>query len=1172
MRRWGYRRQESRRLEGRRRFVVSPMAVACIAVVATGMFPTTSAASLEKVGVIGAKVLVDPEAIAVDDSTSDIYVADGPGNRIVRFDQEGNFLEEWGWGVGDGARKFERCGPAGEPAFPTCSTHNGLEGSGGVGELESPNGVAVDQATGDVYVSDSNPSARIQFFTANGEPVGTGVAQQGEGEGEVSLEGGQYGPSIAVDNKGDVYFVNQGKTFGPRVMEFKPRNSKFTENGEYEFERSLFVGGFSEDAGQLAVDEAGNIYMAKGAHPIYKFASSELAKPACEETKTPEVEGMAVDPVSEHIYFYEQKFHKVVVLGTDCEALETFESGTGVEQEDARSGAFSPDGAWQGRSKGILYLGTESGLKHPHPAEIFAFAGPESAQLAPVIESSWPKSVGQAFARLEAVVQPNGDDTSVKFEYGDAGPCSSAACSEMPVGGLDIGSEAKPQTVGITVEGLAPNTTYHFRVVASSTAGTVKGPDETFKTFAVGSPRLPDDRAYELVTPVEKDGGEVFPLDPVAANCKCEPGAVNLSMPMQSTETSSGEPEVVFEGYPFAANGEAVDENEYRATRSPTGWLTEDLSPELASRGGRGFRGFTPDLLTGVFEQGEPALSPQAIGEGYLDLYQRTADGSFTPLLTMKPPHRPAFNPSTGSEQFSPEYDGQSPDGTRIFFTANDALTGATAFAPAAQDGGASKNNLYEWAEGKLSLVNVLPGNTKTTPGAALGSGKELGVTESGLDTTNAIVDGGRDVFWSTEADGKVYERIDGESTIAVPDSGHFLAASASGDKVLLSDGHIYDLTTKVTTDITEGNGGFQGILGASEDLSHIYFVDTAVLTLPSEKNAYGAAAKAGEDNLYFYDSETEEIRYIATLSGTDNQTGEGDVTGDWEASPTDRLAQVTPDGRFVAFESHAELTGYDNEVLSGQCETRSNAPHSECFEVFEYDSLTDSLVCVSCNPTGVRPVGRSVLSLIGAIGSRFPQPRNLLSDGRLFFDSADVLSPSDSQPGVENVYEFEKAGQGTCEASAGCVGLISSGHSRYGAQFFGATSSGRDAFFTTREQVVPEDRDELVDLYDAREGGGITFLEAPSPCAGEGCRATSGEGAEWSAPASALLTVSPFAAPLVMPTVTHAAVIPESLSCPRRTERRHGRCVKAKEGVHHRHAGKKFHRRDDQATRGVRR
>lgn len=1174
MRRCGDKRQDglrpvSNRLSG------SVWISGVIAIVAMIMFPATSAATMERVGVFGAGVIGnDPEGLAVDDGTSDLYEADGSGSRIVKFDHEGHLLEAWGWGVGDGAKKFERCGPEGEVAFPTCegrpnTAHAGWPGEEGPGEFSSAQGVAVDQATGDVFVYDGNADARVQVFTPNGEPIGSGFAPKGDAEGDVE-SGAREGPNIAVNDNGDVYLADQGTHFGPRVMEFKPKTAG--KYDEYEFARSLFVGSRSKYVGQLSVDEADDLYMAKPEGPLYKFVPSELGQPMCEYATAPEIEGMAVDPVSGVAYFYEEKFHKVAVLGTNCEAIEHFETDTNVEQEGAVGGAFSPNGVWQGRPKGILYLDTGLGEKHPHPAEIFAFAAFGSEQLSPVIEGSWPKSVGQTFARLEAVVQPNGNDTHVTFEYGDAGPCSSAPCSQAPAGGLDIGSEAKPQTTSTMLMNLAPNTTYHVRVVASSIAGTVDGPDETFHTFAAGSPALPDRRAYELVTPAEKNGGEVFPLDPVAAPCGCEPGLSNLAMPMEGTETEGGEPEVVYEGYPFADSGDAVDENEYRATRAPTGWHTEDLSPELASReGGSGFRGFAPGLLNGVFEQGEPALSPQAIGEGYRDLYRRRADGSFLPLLTTKPPHRPAHGQG---EEFYPEYVGQSSDGTRIFFTANDALTSATSVAPAAHDGGATENNLYEWTEGGLRLVNVLPGNVKTTAGAALGSGKELGSTESGLDTTNAISADGTHVFWSVEATGQVYVRIDGESTIAIPDSGRFLAASANGEEVLLNDGHIYDLATKHTTDITEGQGGFKGILGTSEDLSDVYFVDTAALTLPSEKNAYGAAAQAGEDNLYVYSSEAEGVHYIATLSSTDNQTGDGNITGDWEASPTDRLAQVTANGEFVAFESHAQLTGYDNEVLSGRCEKESIAPASECFEVFEYDTAEDSLTCVSCNPTDVRPVGRSVLSLIFAIGSRFPQPRNLLPDGRVFFDSSDVLSPNDSEPGVENVYEYERAGQGTCELDGGCVTLISSGHSGFGAQFFSATSSGRDAFFTTRAQLVPEDKDELVDLYDAREGGGIAVPEAPSTCAGEGCRTTSGGSAEWAPPLSTTLTASPFAALLASPAVEPATTTPVGHTCPKHMDRRHGHCVRARASVdqHRRQTGKQSSRRRRRATKAVQR
>ena len=67
---------------------------------------------------------------------------------------------------------------------------------------------------------------------------------------------------------------------------------------------------------------------------------------------------------------------------------------------------------------------------------------------------------------------------------------------------------------------------------------------------------------------------------------------------------------------------------------------------------------------------------------------------------------------------------------------------------------------------------------------------------------------------------------------------------------MLLSDGHIYNLETKALSDLTDGAGEFVGILGTSSDLSHVYFIDDAVLT-GAEENAQGAKAEPGADNLY---------------------------------------------------------------------------------------------------------------------------------------------------------------------------------------------------------------------------------------------------------------------------------------------------------------------------------
>src|SRR5207249_2402718 len=65
-----------------------------------------------------------------------------------------------------------------------------------------------------------------------------------------------------------------------------------------------------------------------------------------------------------------------------------------------------------------------------------------------------------------------------KFEYGTSTSYgSSAPCSKLP------GSGTSPVEVSASVTALSPNTTYHFRVSATSAGGTSKGSDETFKTL-----------------------------------------------------------------------------------------------------------------------------------------------------------------------------------------------------------------------------------------------------------------------------------------------------------------------------------------------------------------------------------------------------------------------------------------------------------------------------------------------------------------------------------------------------------------------------------------------------------------------------------------------------------------------------------------------------------------
>jgi hypothetical protein len=75
---------------------------------------------------------------------------------------------------------------------------------------------------------------------------------------------------------------------------------------------------------------------------------------------------------------------------------------------------------------------------------------------------------------------------------------------------------------------------------------------------------------------------------------------------------------------------------------------------------------------------------------------------------------------------------------------------------------------------------------------------------------------------------------------------------------------------------------------------------------------------------------------------------------------------------------------------------------------------------------------------------------------------------------------------------------LISPGTGTVDSNFLAMDENGANVFFTTRDRLVPADTDELLDLYDAREGGGGFpggSEVGASECGGEACRPVMGNG-----------------------------------------------------------------------------
>jgi hypothetical protein len=680
-----------------------------------------------------------------------------------------------------------------------------------------------------------------------------------------------------------------------------------------------------------------------------------------------------------------------------------------------------------------------------------------------------------------------GPSSAIVQTLNDGGQGFSQGAVEAPLGGALLPESQGAQNAAAPFAALSPQTRYRFRVIATSNCGEsgkvceTAGEAMAFQTLPLEAPGLPDDRAYELVSPANKGLGEVSSAQPGRSSCieiVCKPGINGLGFPRQS---APGGGAVAYEGSSFAVGqGDAIA-NAYVATRDPdAGWQTTSLTPSV---GIDVHAAYSASLERALFSHSGPTLDPLA-PEGFANLYdQSTSDPlDLAPLLT-----------TTGARPegaLQIRYGGASADLSRVFFEANDALPVSGSVQPL--DGGASKFNLYEWQRqsGELHLVNIAPDNATTEPGATFGNAGAHAISE----------DGSR-AFWS-DATGQLYVREGAEATKAIPGSGpgaKFLAAATDGSNVLLDNGLLYDLNDEASTDLTEGKGGFLGLAGQSDDLTHLYFVDAAVLT-GEEENEYGDKAQAGKPNLYAWDGSGAE--YVTTLLAEDQEAAEFLVRG-WDASPILRTSQASPNGRYLAFVSKSQLTGVNNIGPCAFIPASSQRIPAPCASVFLYDSDLGRLTCPSCNPSGAAPIGRSLLPVVDG-QPNLDQARFLSDSGRLFFDSMDSLSPADTNENHEDVYQWEPDGVGNCERPAGCLSLISGGTAADDSNFLATDPSGDNVFFTTRDRLLTSDRDELVDLYDARAHGGIPAATegAPLPCQGEACQPQS-QPPEESTPAS---------------------------------------------------------------------
>jgi hypothetical protein len=115
---------------------------------------------------------------------------------------------------------------------------------------------------------------------------------------------------------------------------------------------------------------------------------------------------------------------------------------------------------------------------HQEAGGEFAIMTVTRAATGPIVETDVASAITSGSAVLNATVNPDGEEvTDCYFEYGTtAASGSTGPCAPSP------GSGAGPVAVTASLSGLEPDTTYHYRIVATSARGTSEGAVREFTT------------------------------------------------------------------------------------------------------------------------------------------------------------------------------------------------------------------------------------------------------------------------------------------------------------------------------------------------------------------------------------------------------------------------------------------------------------------------------------------------------------------------------------------------------------------------------------------------------------------------------------------------------------------------------------------------------------------
>lgn len=684
--------------------------------------------------------------------------------------------------------------------------------------------------------------------------------------------------------------------------------------------------------------------------------------------------------------------------------------------------------------------------------------------------------------RILGSITPDGYDTHYRAQYVSQeqfGKTQWATATSTPE--LDAGEGMShiegrlrvfaPELIGVDLPDLQDGETYHYRLFASNEKGSFESKEQILTVPATSVPateacpaegfrtglstQLPDCRAYEQVTPIEKEGA-------------AEPFTYQDLLGGGALVGEDGNHIVLDHAFTSWGPGQSP----YFFARTPSGWNMTAGTPQPEA----GLSSYVPEVY-----------NPDLTQFGFVASWDnsRNPDGERTsPQLEFK--LGPAGGPypiaaSVPSSSIT-RWVGASEDFGKLILQSEDhSLLGYPT-------GTTSGEDIYEYSEGQLHQINVLggsPGTSISACGAQIAFGSaENTVNGNKTSTPHAVSADGSRVFFYDNCTHHLYMRVDGAETRDVGEY-TFLAADATGSRLLLEkhsgqtyEFFLYDVDAASAKHLFSAHEErVSASLSVAEDFTAIYFRSTETLT------SQAPVTDGRTEDLYRYDIPSETLGFVVQ-----------------EVAGQSQFGGLSPNGLYYYF-SAQQVGGLP--VGNGGGEG----------QLFRYDSAQDVVECVSCaSPFDPEPkMGLSPLisGTQGLMNNGLPRVTYISANGDYaFFATPAALLPQDLNGEIPpeptsckggcserpdgtpstDIYEWRRDGLHGCAQLQGCLGLITTGTDGYFVGLIGTTASGRDVFFTTRSQLVPQDRDGAIDIYDARIGGGFRPPPPAAECEGDAC------------------------------------------------------------------------------------